>query len=47
MHREEDRLIIEPIGKRGLLATLAKLPTLEDDFPDVDQGLIPLDSPDL
>ena len=47
MHCEEDRLIIEPIRKRGLLATLAKLPTLEDDFPDVDQGLIPLDSPDL
>ena len=44
MHREEDRLIIEPIRKPGLLATLAGLPTLEDEFPDVDQGLIPLDS---
>ena len=47
MHREEDRLIIEPMPTPGLLATLAGLPTLEDDFPDVDQGLIPLDSPDL
>ena len=47
MHREKDRLIIEPIRKPGLLATLAKLPKLEDDFPDVDQGLVPLDSPDL
>ena len=46
MHREEGRLIIEPLRRRGLLATLAKLPTLEDDFPDVDRGLLPLDSPD-
>ena len=46
MHREEDRLIIEPLRRRGLLATLAKLPTLEDDFPDVDRGLLPLHSPD-
>ena len=46
MHLEEDRLIIEPLRRRGLLATLAKLPTLEDDFPDVDRGLLPLDSPD-
>ena len=46
MHCEEDRLIIEPLRRRGLLATLAKLPTLEDDFPDVDRGLLPLDSPD-
>ena len=29
---------------RGLLATLAKLPTLEDDIPDVDLWLLPLDS---
>ncbi|MEL0046632.1 MAG: AbrB/MazE/SpoVT family DNA-binding domain-containing protein [Deltaproteobacteria bacterium] len=46
MHREEDRLIIEPLRRRGLLATLAKLPTLEEEFPDVDRGLLPLDSPE-
>ena len=46
MHREENRLIIEPLRRRGLLATLAKLPTLEEEFPDVDQGLLPLDSPE-
>jgi len=44
MHREEDCLIIEPMRMRGLLATLAKLPTLEDDIPDVDLCLLPLDS---
>ena len=47
MHREEDRLIIEPLRRRGLLATLAKLPMLEEEFPDVDRGLLPLDSPEL
>ena len=47
MHREDDRLIIEPLRRRGLLATLAKLPTLEEEFPDVDQGLLFLDSPEL
>jgi antitoxin VapB len=46
MYREEDRLIIEPLRRRGLLATLAKLPTLEEEFPDVDRGLLPLDSPE-
>ena len=44
MHREEDCLIIEPLRRRGLLETLAKLPTLEEEFPDVDRGLLPLDS---
>jgi virulence-associated protein VagC len=38
MHCEEDRLIIEPLRRRGLLATLAKLPTLEEEFPGVDRG---------
>ena len=42
MHGEEDRLIIEPMRMRGLLAKLAKFPTLEDDIPDVDLGLLPL-----
>ena len=43
MHGEEDRLIIEPMRMRGFLAQLAKFPTLEDDIPDVDLGLLPLD----
>ena len=48
VHREGDRLIIEPITKkRGLLAVLAELEPLSDDFPDVDEGLLPLDDIDL
>ena len=45
--REEDRLVLIPVRGKGLLATLAGLPPLEDDFPDVDAGLLPLDDPRL
>lgn len=41
MHREGDRLIIEPVGKVGLLALLATLEPIDDDFPDFDEGLPP------
>lgn len=47
MRREDDRLVIEPIRKMGLLATLAALPALEDDFPDVDDGMSRLDAVEL
>jgi antitoxin VapB len=47
IRREDDRLIIEPIRKKGLLATLAALPPLDEDFPDVDEGLQPLDDVEL
>lgn len=40
MRYEDGRLVIEPIRKKGLLATLATLESLEEDFPDVDQGLL-------
>lgn len=40
---EDDRLVIEPIRKKGLLATLSRLRPLDEDFPDVDQGLLPPD----
>ncbi|MCS6787045.1 MAG: AbrB/MazE/SpoVT family DNA-binding domain-containing protein, partial [Thiobacillaceae bacterium] len=36
IRREEDRLVIEPVRRQGLLATLAALPVIEEDFPDVD-----------
>ena len=32
IRREDDRLVIEPVRKQGLLATLAKLPILDEDF---------------
>lgn len=45
IHREGDRLIIEPVRKKRLLDVLAKLEPLaaEDAFPeDIDSGLPPL-----
>lgn len=47
MRREDDRLIIEPVRKKDLLAVLAGLQPLEEDFPDVDAGLLPADDVDL
>jgi antitoxin VapB len=36
MHRDGDRLVIEPVRKRGLLALLATMKPLDEDFPDID-----------
>ena len=47
IRKEDDRLVIEPVRKKGLLATLATLPTLDEDFPDIDKGLLPLDNVEL
>jgi antitoxin VapB len=35
MHREGDRLVIEPVRKRGLLALLASMEPLDEDFPEI------------
>ena len=35
MHRDGDRLVIEPIRKRGLLALLKTMRPIED-FPEID-----------
>lgn len=44
LRREGDRLVIEPVPpKRDLLEILATLEPLDDDFPNVDDGLPPLD----
>ncbi|MGI9213860.1 MAG: antitoxin [Methylococcaceae bacterium] len=47
LRKEDGRLIIEPVRRMGLLATLATLPTLDEDFPDVDTGLLALDVVEL
>lgn len=47
IRREDGRLVIEPVSRKGLLATLATLPVLEEEFPDVDSGLLELDDVDL
>ena len=36
MHRDGDRLVIEPIRKRGLIALLKAMKPLDEDFPEVE-----------
>jgi antitoxin VapB len=36
MHRDGDRLVIEPVRKRGLLALLKSMQPLDEDFPDIE-----------
>lgn len=43
IHKEGDRLIVEPVKKSSLLGLLATWEPLDEEFPDVDQGLLPLD----
>ena len=49
IHRDGDRLILEPVRRRSLLAVLAELEPLgpEDQFPDIDDSLLPLRMVDL
>ena len=35
IHKEGDKLIIEPVKKKSLKALLAILPTLDEDFPEI------------
>jgi antitoxin VapB len=35
MHRDADRLVIEPVRKRGLVALLKAMKPLEEDFPEI------------
>ncbi|MGD1713715.1 hypothetical protein [Dapis sp. BLCC M172] len=39
--------IISPVKKKSLLQTLSTLEPLDEDFPDVDEELLPLDDIDL
>ena len=43
LHKEGDRLIIEPISPISLLDLLKSLPDIPDEFPDTDEKLLPLD----
>ena len=36
MHRDGDRLVIEPVRKRGLVALLKSMKPLEETFPEID-----------
>jgi antitoxin VapB len=39
MHRDGDRLVIEPLRKRGLLALLKTMEPFEEDVPEIDDPL--------
>jgi antitoxin VapB len=43
IRKEDNRLVLEPVNKSGLLTFLEELKPLEDVFPDVDEDLLPLD----
>ncbi len=36
MHRDGDRLVIEPVRKHGLVALLKTMRPLDEDFPEID-----------
>lgn len=36
MHRDGDRLVIEPVRKRGLIALLKSMQPLDKDFPQIE-----------
>jgi antitoxin VapB len=36
MHRDGDRLVIEPLRKRGLVALLQTMRPLDQDLPEID-----------
>jgi len=43
VRKDGDRLIVEPVRKGRLLALLPTLDTLDESFPDLNEGLPPLD----
>ena len=47
MRQEGDVLIIEPVIEGGLLSLLERLKPIEEPFPDVDEGLLGLDEPEI
>jgi antitoxin VapB len=40
MHHDGNRLVIEPVRKRGLVALLKTMKPLQEDFPEIDD-LVP------
>jgi antitoxin VapB len=39
MHRDGERLVIEPAGKRGLVALLKSMKPLDEDFPEIEDPI--------
>lgn len=49
IHRDGARLIIEPVNQKNVLQVLAELQPLgpEDEFPEIDDSLLPLGDVEL
>ncbi len=47
LRKEGNKLIIEPVKKKGLLGVLADLAPIDDGFDDIDDGLLPVDDINL
>ena len=47
MRREGDTLVIEPLATRGLLALLSRMEPIDEEFPNVDEGLPELDDVEI
>ncbi len=47
VYKEGDRLIVNPVRKGKLLALLATLEPLAEDFPDIDANQLDLDDVEL
>ncbi|WP_029586752.1 antitoxin [Bradyrhizobium sp. URHD0069] len=41
MHRDGDRLVIEPVRKRGLVALLKSMKPIDESFPEIDDPVPP------
>jgi len=41
MHRDGDRLVIEPVRERGLVALLKAMKPLDEDFPEINDPVPP------
>jgi antitoxin VapB len=39
MHRDGDRLVIEPVRKRGLIALLKTMKPMREEFPEIDDPI--------
>lgn len=45
IHRDGDRLVIEPVRKGGLIALLATMAPVEEDLPSIDDPVPPPEKP--
>jgi antitoxin VapB len=47
IYADDGRLVIQPLRRKGLLATLQTLEPIDEDFADADEGMTELDAPAL